>query len=241
MLGSLDDAEDALQDTFLHVWRGLSGFEGRSALRRWLFRIATNACLDAIARRPKRVMHVDYGPQEGAPQGILSADAPWMEPYPDRLLGREDGYAAPEGCYEQREAVELAFVMAIKHLPPRQRAALVLRDVLGFSAKEVSQLLCTTVTSVNSVLQRARKVVDERVPENSQEATVRALGASGHEIVERFVDAFERGDVEAIVALLAEDAGSAMPRDPRRAVTPTSRGPRKMSLARFGLPSELAA
>ena len=217
MLGSLHDAEDALQETLLHAWRGLSGFEGRSALRRWLYRIATNACLDAIARRPNRVLPIDYGPRDSAAQGTLPADALWMEPYQDELLGVEDEDAAPEARYEQREAVELAFVTALQHLPPRQRAALVLRDVLGFSAKEASQSLGMTVTSVNSALQRARKAVDERVPEKSQQTTVRALGdASVHEIVERFVDAFERGDVKAIVARLAEDAGFAMPPYPRR-------------------------
>jgi RNA polymerase sigma-70 factor, ECF subfamily len=206
MLGSLDDAEDALQDTFLHAWRGLSGFDGRSALRRWLYRIATNASLDAIARRPKRVLPMDYGPRDGAARRTLPADAQWMEPYPDQLLGLEDGYAAPEARYELREGVELAFVIALQHLPPRQRAALVLREVLGFSAKEVSRSLGTTVTSVNSALQRARKAVDERVPEKSEQATARALEDSRvHEIAERFADAFERGNVEAIVALLTGD------------------------------------
>jgi RNA polymerase sigma-70 factor, ECF subfamily len=243
MLGSLHDAEDALQDTLLHAWRGLSGFDGRSALRRWLYRIATNACLDAIARRPKHVLPIDYAPPDGATQAALPADALWMGLCPDQLLGLEDAYAEPEARYEQREAVELAFVMALQHLPPRQRAVLVLREVLGFSAKEVSQSLGTTVTSVNSALQRARKAVDERVPEKSEQATVRALGdASVHEIVERFVDAFERGDVEAVVALLAEDAGLAMPpHPPRGAVTPTIRAPHKLSFPRFGLASELAA
>jgi RNA polymerase sigma-70 factor, ECF subfamily len=243
ILGSRHDAEDALQDTLLHAWQGLSGFAGRSALRRWLYRIATNACLDAIARRPMRVLPIDYGPPDGAAQGTLPADVLCKESYPDQLLGLEDGYAAPEARYEQREAMELAFVMALQHLPPRQRAVLVLREVLGFSAKEVSQSLGTTVTSVNSALQRARKAVDQRVPEKSQQATVRAQeDASVHEIVESFVDAFERGDVEAIVALLTEDAGFAMPPYPRRrAVTPTIRANRAVSFPRLGPPAELAA
>jgi RNA polymerase sigma-70 factor, ECF subfamily len=213
MLGSLHDAEDALQDALLRAWRGLSGFDGRSALRRWLYRIATNACLDAIARRPKRVLPIDYGRADEV--GVWEervADAAWLEPYPDEVLGLEQGYAAPEARYEQREAVELAFVAALQHLPARQRAVLVLREVLGFSAKEVSETLGTTVAAVNSALQRAHKAVDERLPERSQQATLRELGDDRvRGIVQRFVDAFERGDVDAIVGLLAGDATFAMP------------------------------
>src|SRR5215211_3348897 len=144
MVGSLHDAEDALQDALLRAWRGLCGFDGRSALRRWLYRITTNACLDAIARRPKRVLPIDYGPPgELAGDGRVEplAESLWLEPYPDEQLRLEEGYAAPEARYEQREAVELAFVVALQHLPPRQRAVLILREVLGFSAKEVSELL----------------------------------------------------------------------------------------------------
>jgi RNA polymerase sigma-70 factor, ECF subfamily len=228
-LGSLADAEDALQDTLLCAWRGLSGFEGRSALSAWLYRIATNACVDAIARR-QRVLRVDNGPRDGAAQGTLPADGLWAEPDPDQVPGLEEGYAAPEARYEQREAVELAFAIAVQHLPPRQRAVLVLREVLGFSAKEVSQSLGMTVAAVNGALQRARKAVDELVPEKRQQAMVHALGnASVHEIVERFVDAFVRGDVEAIIALLAEDARPRRLYPRRRAVTPTIRAPRTVS------------
>jgi RNA polymerase sigma-70 factor, ECF subfamily len=239
MLGSLQDAEDVLQDTLLNAWRGLSGFDGRSGLRPWLYRIATNACLDTIARRSKRVLPITRGPRDGAAPEDLPGDALWME---DQLLGPEDGYAT-EARYEQREAAELAFVMALQHLPPRQRAALVLRDVLGFSAKEVSRSLRTTVTSVNSALQRARKAVEERVPEGREHAKVRALGdASVHEIVQRFVDALECGDVEAIVALLAEDAGLAIhPTARGGTATQTVRAPRTVSFPRSRLPSELAA
>jgi RNA polymerase sigma-70 factor (ECF subfamily) len=208
------DAEDALQDALLRSWRGLCGFDRRSTLRRWLYRIATNACLDALARRPKRVLPIDYGPPAGEadePGKPLNGSV-WLEPYPDERLGLEDGYAAPEARYEQREAVELAFVAALQHLPPRQRAVLVLREVLGFSAKEVSETLETTVASVNSALQRARAAVDERLPEKSQQQTMRSIGDGGvREIVQQFVDAFERGDVDAIVALLSEDATFAMP------------------------------
>jgi RNA polymerase sigma-70 factor (ECF subfamily) len=240
MLGSPQDAEDALQDTLLRAWRGLSDFDGRSALRPWLYRIATNVCLDAIARRPKRVLPIDHGWRDGAAQEALPADAPWMESPPDQL-GLEDGYATPDARYEQREAVELAFVMALRHLPPRQRAVLVLRDVLGFSAKEVSQSLGMTVISVNSALQRARKAIDERVPERSRQSTERALGdASVHEIVEPLVDAFERGDVKVIVALLAEGASFALFANPRRrAVMPMTRAP--VSFPSVVRPSKLAA
>lgn len=211
MLGSLHDAEDALQDALFHAWRGLSGFEGRSAIRRWLYRITTNACLDAIARRPKRVLPIDSEPPDVATQGEWLADPMWVEAYPDEVLGLEQGYASPQARYEQREALELAFVAALQHLPPRQRAVLILREVLGFSAKEVSQSLGTTIASVNSALQRARKAVDERLPEKSQQSTLRTLGDERvREIVERFADAFERRDVDAIVAMLAEDATFAM-------------------------------
>ena len=210
MLGSLHDADDALQDTLLRAWRGLPGFRGRSSLRTWLYRIATNVCLDAIARRPKRVLPIDYGPDER--EASL-----WIEPYPDATLGVEDGEAAPEARYERREALELAFVAALQHLPPRQRAALIARDVLGFSAKEAAEALETTVASVNGALLRARRTVAERLPQRSQQATLRSLGDRRlQEIVERFADAFERGDVDAILALLADDATFSMPPYPDR-------------------------
>jgi RNA polymerase sigma-70 factor (ECF subfamily) len=215
MLGSVHDAEDALQDALLRAWRGLDSFRGRGMLRNWLYRIATNACLDAVSRRPKRVLPIDYGPPVGAEGHELGepvAESLWVEPYPDELLGLEEGYAGPAARYEQREAVELAFIAALQHLPPRQRAVLILREVLGFSAKEVSESLETTVASVNSALQRARKALEERLPAESQQTTMRSLGDRRvREIVQRFVDAFEGGDVEAIVAMLAEDAKFAMP------------------------------
>jgi RNA polymerase sigma-70 factor, ECF subfamily len=212
MLGSLHDSEDALQDAFLRAWRGLCRFDGRSSFRRWLYRITTNACLDALRRRPKRVLPIDYGLPANGDIDEPVAESVWLEPYPDEMLGLEDGYAAPAARYDRREAVELAFVAAIQHLPPRQRAVLILREVLGFSAKEVAESLGTTVASVNSALQRARKAVDDRLPEKSQQATMRSLGDQGiRQIVEHFVEAFERGDVDAIVTLLAEDATFGMP------------------------------
>src|SRR4051812_37597268 len=169
MLGSVHDAEDSLQDALLRAWRGLGRFEGRSSLRSWLYTIATNTCLNAIAARPKRVLPVDYGPafDPHTPPGEPIVESVWIEPYPDETIGLEDGFAAPEARYEQREAVELAFVAALQHLPPNQRAVLILREVLGFSAKEVAEALETTVASVNSAMQRARAAVDERVPEQS--------------------------------------------------------------------------
>jgi len=136
----------------------------------------------------------------------------WVEPYPDETLAAEDGYAAPEARFEQREAVELAFIAALQHLPARQRAVLILREVLGFSAKEVAEALDSTTASVNSALQRARKAVDERTPEQSQQETLRSLGDDGvRELVESYVDAFDRGDIDGVVAMLTEDASFAMP------------------------------
>jgi RNA polymerase sigma-70 factor (ECF subfamily) len=214
MLGSVYDAEDAVQETLLRAWRGLSGFQGRSSLRSWLYTIATNACLTQISRRPKRVLPIDYGPAADphtAP-GEPVIESVWVEPYPDDILGVEDGFAAPESRYEQREGIELAFIAALQHLAPNQRAVLILREVLGFSAKETAEMLETTVASVNSALQRARAAVEDRVPEQTQQATLRSLGDEVlHQIVDRYVDAWERCDVEAFVAMLAEDATFTMP------------------------------
>ena len=214
MLGSLHDAEDALQETLLRAWRGLPGFAQQSSARSWLYRIATNVCLDAIARRPKRMLPVDYGP-ETAPTndpGEPLTESVWIEPYPDERLGLDGGYAAPEARYEQHEAVELAFVAALQHLPARQRAVLILREVLGFSAREVSESLETSVASVNSALQRARKAVDERLPDQSQQVTLRSLGDERvTALVESYIEAWRRGDVEALRTLLTEDARFSMP------------------------------
>jgi RNA polymerase sigma-70 factor (ECF subfamily) len=214
MLGSVYDAEDALQETLLRAWRGLSRFEGRSALRTWLYTIATNACLNQIARRPKRVLPIDYGPATDphvAP-GQPIVESVWIEPYPDEILGVEDGYAAPAARYEQRESVELAFIAALQHLAANQRAVLILREVLGFSAKETAEMLETTVASVNSALQRARTAVERRVPEQTQQATLRSLSDDDlRGLVERYVDAWERCDVEAFASMLTEDATFTMP------------------------------
>jgi RNA polymerase sigma-70 factor, ECF subfamily len=194
MLGSPHDAEDALQDALLRAWRGLAGFDGRGTLRSWLYRIATNVCLASVAGRRRRAF----------PTGL--AEPMHLERYPDELVCTGEDDATPEARYEQREAVELAFVAALHHLPPRPRAVLILREVLDFSARDVSRTLGTTVASVNSALQRARKKVAERRPEGSEQAT---MGPTGHgcvdELVRRFADALERGDVNAVVAVLSED------------------------------------
>src|SRR5215212_53952 len=214
MLASVHDAEDALQEALLRAWRGLPRFEGRSSLRSWLYTIATNACLNLIARRPKRVLPMDHGPSVEMKDGLGRplAETVWIEPYADETLGVEDGPAAPEACYERREGVELAFIAAVQHLPATQRAVLILRDVLGFSAREVAESLDTTVASANSALQRARKTIDERFPEQSQQATLRSLGDQKLKgVVEGYMDAMARGDVDAVVSMLAEDAAWSMP------------------------------
>ena len=220
MLGSVHDAEDALQDAMLRAWRGLSRVRGPQLASLLALPIATNTSLTVIEQRPKRVLPIDHGPatdpHDGPGQPLV--ESVWVEPYPDERLGIEDGFAAPEARYEQREAVELAFIAALQHLPANQRAVLILREVLGFSAREVAESLETTTASVNSALQRARKTVDERLPEQSQQATLRSLGDDGvREVVTGYVDAWDRGDIDAVVAMLTEDATFAMP--PLRAGT----------------------
>jgi len=218
MLGSVHDAEDALQEALLRAWRGLARFEGRSSFRSWLYTIATNACLNAITRRPKRVLPIDYGQPSADPHDAVGEpvlEAVWIEPYPDEMLAVEDGPASPEARYERRESLELAFVAALQHLPPNQRAALILSEVLGFSAREVAEALETTTASVNSALQRARKVVDERLPEQSQQAALRSLEDEElNAVVERYIEAMEQADVGALVTMLSEDASWSMPPQP---------------------------
>src|SRR5512133_1291703 len=211
MLGSVQDAEDALQEALLRAWRGLPKFEGRSSLRSWLYRIATNACLTAIERRPKRVLPLEHGPatDPASEIGPPLVETVWVEPYPDEGL---EELAAPEARYDARESVELAFIAALQHLPATQRAVLILREVLGFSAREVAETLDTTTASVNRALQRARAAVEDRTPQRSQQETLRSLGDERvRELVERYVDAWARGDVDALRALLAEDAVFSMP------------------------------
>ena len=215
MLGSVHDAEDALQETLLRAWRGLARFEGRSSLRSWLYTVATNVCLRAIERRPKRVLPIDHGPASADPHADLDeplTESVWIEPYPDESIELPDGLAGPDARYEQRESVELAFIAALQHLPAQQRAVLILRDVLGFTGAEAATALDTNPDAVYSALQRAHKTVEERLPAQSQQATLRSLGDDRlREIVEAYVDAWERHDVDALAAKLAEDAVLAMP------------------------------
>ena len=214
MLGSVYDAEDALQETMLRAWKALGRFEERSSLRSWLYRIATNASLDAISKRPKRVLPIDYGPatDPALGPGEPVVESIWIEPYPDAELGLPDEAPGPEALYEQREAIELAFIAALQHLPALQRAVLIMREVLGYSAREVAKSLETTEASVNSALQRARAAVSERTGERSQQATLQALGdAQMRRVVEQYTDAWERNDLEAVVGMLTDDAAIAMP------------------------------
>ena len=217
MLGSPFDADDALQETLLRAWRGFDRFDRTRPLRPWLYKIATNVCMDALAKRPKRVLPIDErppsAPEEGPGRPV--AELIWLEPYPDEMSDSESALAAPEARYEERESIELAFVAALQHLPANQRAVLIMRDVLGFSAREVAESLETSVASVNSSLQRARRAVDERLPERSQQQTVRDLGDQRlRGLVRDYVHAWESRDIDAMVAMLAEDATFAMPPHP---------------------------
>ncbi|WP_307845574.1 sigma-70 family RNA polymerase sigma factor [Planomonospora sp. ID67723] len=212
MLGSAHDADDALQDALLRAWRGIARFEGRSSLRSWLYTVATRTCLDLIENRGRRALPVDLGPSSD--RAVVSdtplTDVAWLSPYPDAGLG--DGPAGPDTRYEQREAVELAFVAALQHLPGNQRAALLLFEVLGFSAAEIATMMDTSTASVNSAMARARKVVAEKVPSHSQQQTLRKIGdARLREIVTGYSSALERGDADALVALLTEDVTWSMP------------------------------
>ena len=217
MLGSLHDAEDALQETLLRAWRGLARFEGRSSFRSWLYTIATNASLRAIEQRPQRILPIDFATAadpHGVPAEALTEPV-WLEPYPDTELGLGAELVGPDARYEQRESIELAFTAALQHLPPRQRAVLILRDVLGFSARETAAALETTPVSVDSALQRAHRTIDKRVPRRSQQEAVRALGDGElRQLVTRFADAWEQHDVDGLVSLLTDDARMTMPPQP---------------------------
>jgi RNA polymerase sigma-70 factor (ECF subfamily) len=203
MLGSVHDADDALQEALLGAWKGLPGFEARSSLRSWLYTIATNASWRILERRKRRELPggTGSGDDPRAPLAAPLAESVWIEPYPDELLR-----------YEEREGVELAYVAALQLLPPNQRAALLLLEVLGFSARETAEILETSVASVNSALQRARAKLERERPARSQQEMLRALGDErSRELVARFVDAWNRADVDGIVAMLSEDASFSMP------------------------------
>ena len=209
MLGSVFEADDAVQETMVRAWRGFDSFEGRSALRSWLYRIATNVCLDMLRGRQRRAMAMDLGPASipEAFRGKTRPEHAWVEPIPDGRVVADDG--DPAEVTETRESIRLAFVTALQRLPARQRAVLILREVLRWQATEVAELLETTVASVNSALQRARAtlaaadVVEEEVAPPADEAQ--------QELLARYVDAFERYDIDSLVALLHEDAVMSMP------------------------------
>ena len=202
MLGSLEESEDLTQETFLRAWRKRKGFEGRSTFRTWLYRIATNACLDALAMRPRRV--------------VTGTEVPWLEPYPDRLLEELPAAdAEPDAAVVSKETIELAFMAAIQHLTPKQRAVLILRDVLGWPAKDTAALLDTSVASVNSSLQRARATLKRHLPERRSEwAPDTDPTREEQALVQRYIEATERVDLDALAELLHEDARFTMPPEP---------------------------
>jgi RNA polymerase sigma-70 factor (TIGR02960 family) len=213
MLGSLQDAEDALQDTLLGAWQGLKGFEGRASIRTWLYRIATNRCLNArrsASRRPAKEWDIaEYEPPEPTRLGEIV----WLEPFPDALLeGVMDVPLGPEARYEQAESISLAFVTALQVLPPRQLAVLVLRDVLGFHADEVADMLDSTIDSVNSLLKRARASLQRQLPTSADREPAPAPDSPSEQAtVAEFVRAYESGDLDALVALLTDDVFLSMP------------------------------
>ena len=214
MLGSYDEAEDLVQETFLRAWKGLGGFAGRSSLRAWLYRIATNACLDHLDGRDRRVLPSDLAPPahpgEGRPP---RTDIAWLQPFPDRLWEPvAPGDAEPDAVAVRRETIELAFLAAIQHLPPRQRAVLILRDVLGWPARQTAEQLESSVASVNSALQRARATLREHLPERRLDWAP-ATEPTGREraVLRRYMAAVERADLAAVAALLAEDVRTTMP------------------------------
>ena len=213
MLGSFQDAEDALQETLLAAWQGFGGFEGRASLRTWLYQIATNRCLNArrsISRRPPKEWDV---PRVDPPEPTRLGEVVWLEPYPDAVGGvGGDVPLGPEARYEQNESISLAFVTALQVLPPRQLAVLVLRDVLGFPASEVAEMVGSTIESVNSALKRARAGLQQRWPRSDGFESPPALGSRAEDaIVRKFVSAWESADLDALVVLLTDDVVMSMP------------------------------
>ena len=206
MLGSVE-AEDAVQETFIRAWRGFDRFEGRAALRSWLYRIATNVCLDMLEGRKRRARPMDLGPaSEPIVENLRTPEIPWLEPMPDARVVPEGD---PAAVAEARESIRLAFVAALQHLPPKQRAVLILREVLRWKASEVAELLDTTIASVNSALQRARATLE--ASNTDATTTAPSVDAANAELLERYVAAFERYDMEALTSLIHEDATQSMP------------------------------
>jgi RNA polymerase sigma-70 factor (ECF subfamily) len=217
IVGSVQDAEDLVQETLLAAWRGLEGFEGRSSLRSWLYRIATNRCLNALRECSRRPQALAAPPEETPPppQPTRLGDPVWLEPYPDVLLeGVADRSHEPEARYATREAIGLAFLTALQRLRPRQRAVLVLRDVLAFRAAEVAEMLGATEVSVNRTLQRARHALERATRPGQRNVTPLPGSREERELVARFTAAFEAGDVPGVVALLSDDALLTMPPEP---------------------------
>ena len=212
MLGSLQDAEDALQDTLLAAWRGLAAFEGRSSLRTWLYQVATRRCLNILRARRRRPVANLLPPGVEVPEPSRTGEVLWLEPYPDALLGGPDEPPGPEGRYEASEAISIAFLTALQALPARQRAVLVLRDVLGYRAREVATILDTSEESVTSALKRARAVVRQRLaPAAGHERPPRPGSPAERELVDRLTRSYEAGDIDALVALLTDDVAVTMP------------------------------
>ncbi len=213
MLGSFQDAEDALQDTLLSAWQGLSGFEERASLRTWLYRIATNRCLNALRSASRRQAKEWDVPGVEPPEPTRLGEVPWLQPYPDTHLERAvDASPGPEARYEQTESISLAFVTALQLLPPRQLAVLVLRDVLGFRADEVANMLDSTLDSVNSALKRARAGLQTKLPSGRDRPPAPASGSSSEDaVVAKFVAAYESSDLDSLFALLTDDVFISMP------------------------------
>ncbi len=223
MLGSYDDAEEMVQETFLRAWRSREGFEGRSSVRAWLYRIATNACIDDVRRRvlPHQLEPASF-PAEALPP---REDVPWLQPFPDVLLDRSQ---EPDAVAVRRETIELAFLVAIQHLPPRQRAVLIFRDVLGWSARETAEAVELSVAAVNSALQRARPVLREHLPPHRTEWSACSSSAVEQELLKKYMAAWEAADPAALAALMHEDVRITMPRaaaTPNASTPPTSTPP----------------